>query len=186
MAATSFNGQLTSYPEPISMPYSMYAATVPVFLTGLKSLRLTLDKAAAYVGDHKLSESAFLESRLVDDMLPLKRQVMIATDHVKSTLHRLAGTEMPSWPDTETTFAELQARVQKAVDLAKSFAEKDLSGSEDRAVEFKTGGHMVTLNGADYVPRYGFPNFWFHTTTAYAICRAKGVQLGKANFLGRE
>ncbi len=168
------------------MPYSMHAATVPVFLSGLNSLRITLDKAAAHVRDHKLSETAFLESRLIDDMLPLKRQVMIGTDHVKSTLHRLAGTEMPGWPDVEKTFAELQERVQKAVDLAKSFSEKALDGSENRDIEFKTGGAMVTLKGADYVPRYGFPNFWFHVTTAYSICRAKGVHIGKGDFLGRE
>ncbi len=168
------------------MPYSMHAATVPMFLSGLNSLRITLDKAAAHVRDHNLSEAAFLESRLIDDMLPLKRQVMIGTDHVKSTLHRLAGSEMPSWPDTETTFAELQIRVQKAVDLAKSFSETSLEGSESRAIEFKTGGAMMTLKGADYVPRYGFPNFWFHVTTAYSICRAKGVRIGKGDFLGRE
>jgi uncharacterized protein len=105
---------------------------VPVFLSGLNALRITLDKAAAHVRDHKLSETAFLESRLIDDMLPLKRQVMISTDHVKSTLHRLAGTEMPSWPDVEKTFAELQERVQKAMDLAKSFSEKDLESAENR------------------------------------------------------
>lgn len=168
------------------MSITMHAATVPVFLSGLNSLRITLDKATAHVRDHKLNETAFLESRLIDDMLPLKRQVMTSTDHVKSTLHRLAGTEMPSWPDVEKTFVELQERVQKAVDLAKSFSVKDLEGSEGRDIEFKTGGAMMTLKGADYVPRYGFPNFWFHVTTAYSICRAKGVQIGKGDFLGRE
>lgn len=168
------------------MSVTMYSAVVPVFLAGLNSLRVTLDRAAAHVKAHGLSETAFLDKRLIEDMLPLKRQVTIATDHVKSTLHRLAGTEMPSWPDTETTFAELQVRVQKAVDLARGFTETALAGSEDRSIEFKSSGNMVTLKGADYVPRYGLPNFWFHVTTAYAICRAEGVQLGKQNFLGRD
>ena len=38
--------------------------------------------------------------------------------------------------------------------------------------------------GAPYLLQLAYPNFYFHITTAYAILRHNGVELGKRDFLG--
>jgi len=117
-------------------------------------------------------------------MIPFRGQVMIATDHVKGCVSRLAGKPVPSWPDEEKTFEELRARVRKALDLLAAVTREELDGSESRQITIKLGGNDVTMPGLDYVTLRAMPNFYFHITTAYAILRHNGVPLGKRDFIG--
>jgi hypothetical protein len=117
-------------------------------------------------------------------MAPLSRQIQIATDQVKGGLARLAGTEPPSWPDTETTFAELQARLQKALDFAASFKPEQIDGSEDRSVVLKIGGQDMPFKGQQFLINFSLPNFYFHVVTAYDILRHNGVEIGKRDYMG--
>lgn len=166
------------------MSLSLYDVTVPVFTRMLANLLVFLDKAEADAAARKYSTEALVDARLAPDMIPFRGQVMFATDHVKGCVSRLAGQQVPSWPDEEKTFDELRARVQKAIDLLATITPEALQGSETREVTLNTRTGEVTLSGLDYVNQRAMPNFYFHVTTAYDILRHNGVPLGKSDFIG--
>ncbi|NGP17568.1 DUF1993 domain-containing protein [Devosia aurantiaca] len=166
------------------MSLSLYDVTLPVFTRMLANLLVFLDKAEADAAARKYSTEALADARLAPDMIPFRGQVMIATDHVKGCVSRLAGQPVPSWPDEEKTFDELRARVQKALDLLVTITPEAMQGSETREVTLKTRTGEVTLSGLDYVNQRAMPNFYFHVTTAYDILRHNGVPLGKSDFIG--
>ena len=169
----------------IFVTVSMYDVSVPVFSERLKALALVLTKAEANAGERKIDPQVFLTARLAPDMLPLTKQIQIATDHAKGASARLAGREVPKYEDNEASFAELQARIAKTGDFLKSFAPGDMDGSEDRTISLKLGQQDLSFPGSHYLLHVAMPNFYFHVTTAYAILRHNGVPLGKGNFLGR-
>jgi uncharacterized protein len=166
------------------MSVSLYDVSVPVFTRMLTNLLAIMDKAEANAGERKFDTAVLANARLAPDMIPFRGQIMIATDHVKGCVSRLAGRDVPSWPDTEETFAELRARITKALDLAATVTAKDLEGSETRQVTLKIGGNDMTMTGLDYLNQRAMPNFYFHITTAYAILRANGVPIGKRDYIG--
>ena len=167
------------------MSLSMYQASLPVLVRGLEQLDNILGKAAAHAEAKKIDPSVFVNARLAPDMFALARQVQIATDNAKGCAARLAGVEVPSYADTETTFPDLQARVAKTIAFVKGFTAAQIDGSEARSVTLKIGGNELKFTGADYLFRLVLPNFYFHLTTAYDILRHNGVELGKPDYLGK-
>ena len=166
------------------MTISIYDVTVPVFNRMLTNLLAVMDKAEANATERKFDTVVFSDMRLSPDMIPFRGQIMIATDHAKGCVSRLAGREIPSWPDTEVSFGDLRGRIQKALDLLATITPADLEGSEARDVTLKLGGKDVTMNGLTYVTERALPNFFFHVTTAYAILRHGGVPVGKRDYIG--
>lgn len=166
------------------MTIAVYDLTVPVYTRMLTNLLTIMDKAEANAGERKFDTAVLANARLSPDMLPFRGQIMIATDHVKGSVSRLAGREVPSWPDTEETFDELRARIRKALDLLATVQPADLEGSETRDVTLKLGGKEVQENGLVYLTQRALPNFYFHITTAYAILRANGAPIGKRDYIG--
>jgi len=166
------------------MALSMYQASAPVFARGLTNLGGILAKAAAHAASAKIDEGVFLNARLFPNMLPFARQIQIATDFARGTTARLAGTEPPKWEDNETTFAELIARVERAIAAVNGITAAQIDGSETRSVTRQVRGEAKTLAGVDYLLQYSLPNFFFHVTTAYAILRSNGVDVGKGDFIG--
>ncbi|MBB1521384.1 DUF1993 domain-containing protein [Aquipseudomonas guryensis] len=167
------------------MSLSMYQVSIPVFVRMFGNLSTILDKAAAYADAKKIDPAVLLNARLAPDMHPLTRQVQIASDAVKGCAARLAGVEMPSYADTESSFAELQARIQKTVDFIEGFSAAQIDGSEGREVVLRFPGAEMKFTGQDYLLNFVLPNFYFHLTTAYAILRHNGLEIGKMDFLGR-
>ena len=166
------------------MPLGMYQASVPAFLAMLKALTAILDKAEAYAADRNIDPEVLLNWRLTPDMFPLVRQIQIAADFAKGTTARLAGAEVPKYTDDEKSFAEIKARIAKTVKFVERFSAKDIDGSEDRAITLPVGGQEMLFKGEAYLVRFALPNFYFHATTAYAILRRCGVDIGKHDFLG--
>ena len=167
------------------MTISMYAASVPVFSSMLKNLSHVLAKGEANAAQRKIEPAVFLNDRLAPDMLPLKAQVQIATDHAKGAPARLSGREPLKLEDNEASFTELQARIEKVQEYLKTFSATDIDGSEDKEIVLKLGGHEVKYPGIQYLLHFATPNFYFHVTTAYAILRHNGVPIGKGDFFGR-
>ncbi len=166
------------------MPLSMHQSSVPLMLQMLGSLSAILDKADAYCTERKIEPAVMLNYRLAPDMHPLTRQVQMVTDQAKGAMSRLAGVEIPSFPDTETTFAELKARIAKTVDYVKSFTPEQINGAEDREVTLKLGSTEMKLKGSQYYFHFFVPNFYFHTSTAYDIIRHCGVPNRKRDITG--
>lgn len=159
-------------------PDSVYEFTLPVFIKMLGGLKGTLKKAS----EHGLDENTFLNDRLAPDMFPLVKQVQVATDNAKGAAARLSGTEAPKFEDTETTFAELDARIDKTVEYLKTFTKESFANAEQIQATFSyfPGKYM---KGFDYAREYAIPNFFFHVATAYAIIRKNGVEIGKADYM---
>ena len=166
------------------MTISIYDQLVPVFTQMLEALDKVLSKAEADCAARKIDPAVYINGRLAPDMLPLKAQVAIMTDQAKGGSSRLAGQEPPKWPDDETTFADLHARVAKTIAHLKSFKPAQFDGAETRAIELKFPNATFNFTGKDYLLKFVIPNFYFHYTTAYAILRHNGVQIGKADFIG--
>jgi hypothetical protein len=167
------------------MTLSMYQASVPVFLKGLANLKAILEKAAAHAQAHKIDDTVLVTARLYPNMLPLSKQVQIASDFARGTTARLAGAEPPAMEDNEKTLADLIARVQKSIDYVKPFTAAQIDGSESREITRPIRGQPKTFTGLNYLLQYALPNFYFHSATAYAILRHNGVEIGKADFLGK-
>jgi hypothetical protein len=155
-----------------------------VFSHMLSNLDKIFTKAEADAEARKIDPQVYVNARLAPDMLPLTRQVQIMTDQVKGGSSRLAGQESPKWADEEKTFADLHARIKKAIDHLKNFKPSDFEGAETRTIELKFPNATFTFTGKDYFLNFVIPNFYFHYTTAYAILRHNGVQIGKGDFLG--
>jgi hypothetical protein len=168
------------------MSLSMHQASVSVFVRTLSNLSAILKKGEAFAEAKKIDPSVLIASRLAPDMHPLSRQIQIATDGAKGCVARLAGVEIPSYPDTETTFAELQARIAKTIDFLKSVTPAQLEGSETREIVLKLPTRELKFAGADFLLSFATANVYFHVTTAYDILRHNGVELGKMDFLGGE
>ena len=154
-------------------------------MNALRGLSTVLTKAEAFAKENNIAESDLLETRLAPDMFTACRQVQIATDNAKGMISRLAGREVPSWADTETTFAELQARIQRAIDLVKSIPASEIEGFEERDVELKFRSGSQFFKAERYLTDYAIANFLFHVATAYGIFRMQGVQIGKKDYLGQ-
>jgi hypothetical protein len=164
---------------------SFYDATVPAFLQILGSLSGVLTKAEAHCEARKIQPEVLLNARLYPDMLPLTKQIQIASDFAAKSCARLTGSEVPTTPDTEKTFEELRQRLAKTIDYVKSFKPAQFEGADAKDVTFPVGpNNSMTLKGQEFVNRFAFPNFYFHAATAHGILRHNGVEIGKRDFLG--
>src|SRR3970282_1366640 len=161
-----------------------YDLMTSIFSRMLPNLKAILSKAEADAEARKIHPQVYLQARLAPDMLPFTRQIQIATDQVKGGMGRLAGVQVPTWEDNEKTFEELRARVDKASAYLKTFKPAQFEGAETRPVELKFPNATFNFTGKDYLLNFVLPNFYFHITTAYAILRHNGVQLGKRDFIG--
>jgi hypothetical protein len=165
------------------MTISMYRASAPIFLQMLPALSACLDKAQTYATAKKVDPAVLVQARLFPDMLPLVKQVQIATDFAKGAMARLAGQEPPKYEDNETSIDQLKARIAKTVNFIKEFRPAQIDGSEERDIALVLGGQPRNFKGEDYLVSLALPNFYFHVTTAYAILRHNGVELGKTDYM---
>ncbi len=166
------------------MQISMYRATVPVFARALRNLIAVLQKGEASATARKIDPAVILSYRLAPDMFPLTRQVQIATDMAKGCVSRLAGVEIPAYEDKEATFGELVARLEKCITYLESFKPEQIDGTEDKVITLKRPTGDVSYPGLQYALEYVTPNVYFHCTSAYAILRHCGVDVGKKDFIG--
>ncbi len=167
------------------MTISMYQASVPVFIRMLNNLIAILEKAVAHAEAKKIAPAVLLNSRLYPDMFPLSRQVQIASDTAKGGAARLAGMEPPKYEDNETTFPELIERIRKTIAYLNTLKPEQIDGSEKRAVTLKVRDEMLTFEGLTFLLNRALPNLFFHVSTAYAILRHSGVEIGKKDYLGK-
>lgn len=167
------------------MTISMHSASAPAFARMLGNMLVWLDKAQAHAEARRFDSANYLGLRLAPDMLPLVKQVQIASDAAKGCMGRLAGQELPKWDDSEASLDDLRARIRKTLDYVQSFQPSQIDGSEDREVVIPLRNRdPLTFTGEAYLRHWALPNFYFHATTLYALLRHAGVDLGKGDYLG--
>ncbi len=166
----------------MSLPHSIALKTMSAQMLG--SLGSILRKGADHAAGLKVAESVLLDSRLYPDMFPLSRQVQIACDQVTRGGARLAGVDLPSFPDTETSFAQLIERTEKANAFAQGLASEMIDGRSEASITVPVGGGAeMTVSAREFLLGFVVPNLYFHAATAYDILRHNGVPLGKRDFL---
>lgn len=168
------------------MSISMHQIFVPTTTRALSNLAAVLAKGQAWAAEREVQDAVLLGTRLTPDMLPLSKQVQIATDMAKNGAARLAGVEPTPFADDETSIDQLRDRLQRSITLIESFTPEQMDGSETRTVTLKLRRGEMSFNGLDYVCGFVLPNVFFHCTTAYDILRQAGVALGKMDFLGAQ
>jgi len=166
------------------MSFTIYDASVPPLVRSLQNLSKILEKAVAQAKAQNKDLNTLLEARLAPDMFAFTRQIQIASDSAKGCGARLAGIEAPAMADTETTFPELQARIAKTIDFLNSLKPEQLAGAEDREITLKFPQGEMKFSGRDFLTGFALPNFYFHVTTAYALLRHEGIEIGKMDYLG--
>lgn len=166
------------------MSITMSSASVPVFARMLTNLKTWIDKAQAHADAKKFDPAVYLGLRLAPDMLPFPNQVQIACDTAKFCVARLAGVDSPKFDDDEKSLADLSERITKTIAYIKSVAPAQIDGSEAREITIPRRTGPVVMPGEAYLTAYALPNFFFHVTTAYALLRHNGVELGKMDYLG--
>ncbi|WP_372016351.1 DUF1993 domain-containing protein [Pseudoxanthomonas sp. 10H] len=164
---------------------SMYGASLPAFMRALRNLRHVLELGEAHALARGFEPGVLLQARLAPDMRPLLNQVQMATDTAKNGAARLAGVEAPVFPDEETDFAGLYARLDRAIAYLDTITPAQVDGSEARPVVLRTPRGEHHFEGLGYLTGFALPNLYFHVSIAYAILRHNGVALGKLDYLGR-
>ena len=166
------------------MAFTIYQASVPVYLRQLKALALLLDKAAAYCVDRKIDPDALLQARLYPDMYNLVGQVQATCNHAARGTARLTGRD-PMSTESGASFDDLKALVGRTIAFVSAVDERATEGADSREITFPVGDGKRTLSGADYLLGFSMPNFQFHAAMVYAILRHCGLPLNKIDFLGQ-
>jgi uncharacterized protein len=166
------------------MPIAMSSASVPIFARMLANMNAWFDKAEVHAAAKKFDPAVYLNARLAPDMLPFTKQVQIACDTAKFCVARLAGVESPKFDDNESTLGELRERINATIAFMTSVPAAQIDGSEDKDITIPRRDGSVVMKGEAYLKHYALPNLFFHATTAYALLRHNGVELGKADYLG--
>jgi hypothetical protein len=167
------------------MTISMYQASAPRLINSMRNLSAILDKTQAYIDAKKIDPAALLQFRLFPDMLNLTRQIQIASDTAKGVVARLAGVDIPTYEDNETSVAELQARIAKTISFIEGFTPAQIDGTEDKAIVTKRGDKETHYTGIQFLLGHAIPNVYFHVSIAFAILRHNGVEIGKRDYLGK-
>ena len=162
----------------------MYQSSKPVFIHNLKNFSSILKTAARDAKARGIDPAVMLNARLSPDMLPLTRQVQMVTDHAKGCCSRLASVEAPAFSDNETTFAELESRIQNTVRFLRGLKASQFVGSESREIVMQLPIGTLSFSGIDFLNGWSLPNFYFHYSTVYNILRHNGVVIGKLDLLG--
>jgi hypothetical protein len=164
---------------------SFYDSAVPAYLQMLNGLSGILKKAEDHASAKKIEPNVLLSDRLFPDMLPLAKQIQLVCDFAAKGCARLTQSEVPSTPDTETSFAELQRRLTNTIEYVKGYKPAQFDGADGREITFPSGpGQTTTLTSQQFLSNFSLPNFYFHAVTAHDILRHNGVEIGKRDFLG--
>jgi hypothetical protein len=147
------------------------------------AMRSILGKAAAYAEARKIEEGVLLSARLYPDMHPTTRQVQIACDVAARGTARLASLDIPSFPDTETTIAELTARCSKVLDYVNAADSAKIDASEKVTLEIPMGDNKMPMEGRQYLSSFILPNMHFHAAIFYGLLRTQGLEIGKRDFM---
>jgi hypothetical protein len=166
------------------MTITLYDVTVPVFLRGLDALSALLEAGRTFAAAQGIAEAELVGARLAPDMLTLAGQVQRASDTAKFAVVRLGGVENVRFADEETRLAELQERIAKTRAFLAAVPREALEGKDAQVISATIGRTPVSISGLDYALRFAVPNFFFHVTTAYGLLRARGVPIGKMDYIG--
>ena len=165
------------------MSISMYEASIPHFIRMLVNLSAILGKTSVHAHTKNIEASVFINARLAPDMYPLSQQIQIVTYMAKACAARLAGLDVPVYRENETTFADFQALITQTIAYLQAIDSEQIDNSYNQTITIKMNDKAVVYTSQVYLLEVIIPHFYFHVTTAYAILRHHGVELGKKDYI---
>jgi len=159
--------------------------TLPVFTQMLGSMAAIIDKLADHAGQRKIDPNAFLQARLFPNMYSFARQIKALCDWPVLAITHLTGCKGPAFAAEDLTFEDLKARIKITIEFVNSADVAAYNASQDRDIDLSQGTNKRIMTGRDYLIHRALPQFFFHVTTAYAILRSNGLDLSKADFMGK-
>lgn len=166
------------------MAISVHQASVPVFVQSLTGVCGVIDKLASHAAAAKIDPALFLSERLYPNMFNFGRQIQQMCYWAANTTAWLAGMEPPKYANDEATLDALKARVESCIAFVQSVQAEAVNAGESREIVYPAAGAQRRMRGDDFLLHQALPQFYFHVTTAYDILRAKGVELGKRDYMG--
>ncbi|RDW76853.1 DUF1993 domain-containing protein [Aspergillus mulundensis] len=162
---------------------ALYTYTFTPLLRGLKSLKTTLQKAESHAQANNIAPETYVTASLIDDMKPLSFQVFIVANAATKVLARSTFVEPPQQEDTDKTFDDFYARIDETIAALEKVDVEVLKANEGKTFKAPLGPIEAEFTPESYATSYAMPNFFFHLVTAYGILRAKGVPVGKLDYL---
>ncbi|MGB3279174.1 MAG: DUF1993 domain-containing protein [Pseudorhodobacter sp.] len=162
----------------------MYDQSIVPMLRTLSALSNILTKAESHATAKGIKPDVILGLRLFPDMMDFTKQVQLSCDFAVRAAARLTGAELPSYPDFETSFEQLQTRIKAVQTELQAYPATAFEDAATRKITLKIRGNDVTLTGQQFLSLYALPQFYFHVTTAYNLLRHNGVEIGKADYMG--
>lgn len=157
---------------------TLYDQSIAVYRSRLDTMTGMLTKAEAHAkGD------ALLEAKLADDMHPLATQARFVANLPGEALPRLTSRTFTSAEDNATTLSAAKEALAETAKLLDSVEPSELIAADATLVLDLPNGMEFTLTAEEYVRDWSLPNFYFHLTTAYAILRMEGLDIGKIDFM---
>jgi hypothetical protein len=168
------------------MHFSLYEATVPGYLQSLRATIAWLEKAEAFAKEAGHDEADMMAAKLAEDMFPFNRQVRACAMHSQGALEgAFKGVFSPDLSPHPESFAGLRERLEEAVAYLEGLAKPDVDALLGKEMRFEFRDTRWPFAAEDFLLSFSQPNFYFHTTTAYAILRHQGMQIGKMDYIGR-
>jgi hypothetical protein len=167
------------------MAITLYDITVPNFLQVLGSLRGVLDKGLAHAMAKNIDLDSLAEARLIDDMFPLRLQIQRAADHSAGALRDVQNGAFSMPKKTSMDYAGLMKLVEETETAVGAWTREAVNALEGREFIFDTGSQRTIFTAEAFLLSFSLPSFYFHAITAYDILRAKGVEIGKRDYLGQ-
>jgi len=168
------------------MAFSLYDASVANYLQILGAVAGYMDKAAAHFKEKGANIEEIVETRLFDDMLPFRFQIVSVAHHSRGAMEAVQkGVFSPDMGKPDLKFADLQKMVADATSSLNALTPDAVNALAGRDMAFQFGERKMPFTVEDFLMSFSLPNFFFHATTAYDILRHKGVPLGKRDFMGR-
>jgi hypothetical protein len=168
------------------MAISFYDVSVASYLQILDAVSRFLAKGREHCEKSGIDLPEVVETRLYDDMLPFRFQVVSVAHHSLGAIQAIEkGVFSPPSAADDLDYAALEKLVADARSGLQQSVREAIDALEGKDVEFKLGERGMPFVARDFVLSFSLPNFYFHATTAYDILRMKGAPIGKRDFMGR-
>ena len=142
-----------------------------------------LTKGEAFAVDNGMAPGDILDWKLVDDMHPLRFQLMVVINFSRNWPARVAGLPLPADVDSAATdLAGFHVAIADARSRLAALKPEQVDGREEAPLSHELGNGMNrTLPGAQWLTGFAATNIYFHMSMVYAILRSKGVAIGKTD-----
>ena len=153
---------------------------VSLFDRALSTAEHLLTKGAEHAATTGVTADQMLDWRLIEDMNPLRFQLMVMVNFARSWPAKVVGVEAPTDIERTLEFAGFKAALADAKTWLAGLTAEQFAGIDEKPLQSKIGATMeMTLPREAWITGFATTNIYFHLSMVYAILRLHGVNVGK-------